>query len=109
MRFHLHNSEGTPVDPVPFVVVTLLAVPILIGWAPLYLLEWGVPPGPSVSISVILCVGTGCVAYYRYVLMARPRLRREVPIEYRVRRLLYGIAIGVLILLGLTAATVLTA
>lgn len=107
MRIRLHNHEGTPVDPVPFLVVSLLGIPILIGWGPVYLLELGVPLAPAVSISVVLAAAVTAAAYHRYVLTARPEVRREVPVALRVRRLLYAIAVGVVLLLGLTMIVVL--
>ena len=107
MRLQLHNHEGTPVDPVPFLVVSLLGIPILIGWGPLYLLEWGVPLAPAVAISIVLSAAVVVVAYYRFVLTVYPELRAEVPVELRIRRLLYSIAVGVVFMLGLTTLTVL--
>ena len=107
MRFRLRNHEGTPVDPVPFLIVSLLGIPIMIGWGPVYLLELGVPLGPAVSISVLLAVAVTAAAYHRYVLTACPEARREVPVAFRVRRLLYAIVVGVALLLGLTMILVL--
>lgn len=107
MRFRLRNHDGTPVDPVPFLVVSLLGIPITIGWGPVYLLELGVPLGPAVSISVLLAVAIAAAAYHRYVLNARPEVRREVPVAFRVRRLLYAIVVGVVLMLGLTMVLVL--
>ncbi|MFC4249658.1 hypothetical protein ACFOZ7_22445 [Natribaculum luteum] len=107
MRFRLRNDDGTAVDPVPFLVVSLLSIPILIGWGPPFLLEWGVPLAPAVAVSITLTAGVVVVAYYRYVLSAQPELRDEVPVALRVRRLLYAIFVGVVALLGLTGALVL--
>lgn len=106
MRTRPRNSEGTPVDPVPFLVVSLLAIPLLIGWGPVYLLEWGIPLGPAVSISVICSVAVVVGAYHRYVLTVRPEHREEVPAALRLRRLLYGITAGIALLAGLTVAVV---
>ncbi len=106
MSVRLRNDEGTPVDPVPFLVVSLLGVPLLIGWGPVYLLEWGVPLGPAVAISAIGSVGVAVGAYHRYVLTARPEHREEVPAALRLRRLLYGITAGIALLAGLTIAVV---
>lgn len=93
-------------DPVPFLVVSLLGVPVLIGWGPIYLLAWGVPLGPAVAVSIVLTAAVPIAAYHRYVLTARPDLRREVPVALRMRRLLYAIAVGIVLVLGLTAGVV---
>ncbi len=106
MAVQLHNEEGTPVDPVPFLVVSLLGIPFLLGWGPMYLVEWGVPIEPAIVISTICWVGLGVVAYHRYVLTARPNLRSEVPAALRIRRLLYSITIGIVSLAALTIAVV---
>lgn len=102
VRVRLRNSDGTPVDPVPFLVVSLLGITLLLGWGPPYLLEWGVPVGPSIAVSIILAAGVTIDAYRRYVLTARPGLRGEVPAAVRVRRFLYTSVAGVAILSGLT-------
>lgn len=105
-RVRLCNCDGTPVDPVPFFVVSLLGITLLIGWGPPYLLEWGVPVGPAVAVSIILATGVTIDAYRRYVLTARPEVRHEVPAALRVRRILYTSVVGVAILLGLTMGVV---
>lgn len=99
----LTNREGTPIDPVPFLVVALLAAMLLVGWGPLYLRAHGFGLTVSVAVSVVLTVLAWLVLYYRFVWTANPLIRQEVPAATRYLRLLYGIAAGVIILLGLTA------
>jgi hypothetical protein len=97
----LSNRDGSPVDPVPFVVVALLSGLILVSWGPLYLKEHGVSEGFAVGVSVALSVVAVGVSYHRYVWTADPQVRQEVPAVERYRRLVYGIAIGVVVLLAL--------
>lgn len=97
----LSNRDGSPIDPVPFVVVALLSGLILVSWGPLYLKEHGVAEGAAVGVSVALSVVAAGVSYHRYVWAANPRVREEIPAAERYRRLLYGIAISVVVLLAL--------
>ena len=99
----LTNRDGTPIDPVPFLVVALLAAMVLIAWGPLYLLAHGLALVPSVAISVSIAIAACLVLYYRFVWTANPLIREEVPAATRYLRFLYGIAAGVVLLLGLTA------
>lgn len=99
----LVNRDGSPVDPVPFVVVALLGAMVLIAWGPLYLKSHGLEESVAVSVSVVLATGAVCAAYYHYVWTANPDVREEVPAAVRYRRLLYAIAIGVIVVLVLVA------
>lgn len=99
----LKNSDGVPIDPVPFLVVALLAGMILIGFGPLYLMEFGLALEVAVASSVVLTLVAFAVAYYRFVWTTNPLVREEVPAADRYLRLVYGILIGVLVLLGLRA------
>lgn len=99
----LRNSDGSPVDPVPFLVVALLAAMLLIGWGPLYLMAHGIGQPLALGTSATLTVGTCGVLYYRFIWNYNPAIREEVPAATRYLRLLYGIVIGVLLLLALTA------
>jgi len=99
----LRNSEGTPVDPVPFLVAALLSVMILVAWGPLYLMAHGVGQTPAIVASVALTGVTCSVLYYRFVWTYNPTIREEVPVGTRYTRLLYGVVAGVLLLLFLSA------
>jgi len=99
----LRNSNGSPVDPVPFLVAALLATMILIGWGPLYLMAHGIGQPLALGTSATLSVGVCGLLYYRFVWSYNPAIREEVPAATRYLRLLYGIAIGVLVLLALIA------
>lgn len=97
----LRNREGTPIDPIPFLVVALLGVTVFMAWGPLYLKEHGVAEPAAVGCSGALAAGTVGVAYYQYVWNANPAIREEVPAGVRFRKLLYAILIGVVVLLAL--------
>lgn len=99
----LRNRDGTPVDPVPFVVVALLGVTVLVAWGPLYLKEHGVAEGTAVGCSGALAVGAVAAAYYQYVWTANPAIREEVPADVRFRKLLYATVIGTVVVLALLA------
>jgi len=99
----LRNRDGTPVDPVPCIVVTLLAAMVLIAWGPLYLMAHGLGQPLAVSVSAGLTLFCAGVAYYRFIWTRNPTIREEVPAATRYLRLLYGIGIGVVLLLALTA------
>lgn len=98
----LTNREGTPVDPVPFLVVALLSAMAAIAWGPVYLLGFGVTLTWAVVASVGLAAVCVIITYHRFVWLASPTRRREVPIYLQFRKFLYAIAIGVLLVFALT-------
>ena len=99
----LPNQRGTPVDPVPFLVVALLGVAVAYSYGPIYLTEMGLDLASALAASTAVAVAVTAAAYHRYVWTARPDLRGEVPVEARMRRLVYGVAIliAVIVLLSL--------
>lgn len=97
----LRNRDGTPIDPVPFLVVALLSIMILVGWGPLYLMAHGASLQLSVAISVVLACVAVCLSFYWFVWTTNPTVRQEVPAATRYLRLLYGLVIGILVLLAL--------
>ena len=97
----LRNSDGTPVDPVPFLVVALLGVMIAISLGPLYLKSHGVGEPTAVTASIGLAAATVGSSYYRYVWTANPVARRTVPAAVRFRKLVYGMVIAVVVVLAL--------
>ena len=98
----LTNREGTPVDPVPFLVIALLSATAAIAWGPVYLLGFDVALTRAVAASVGLAVACVIVTYHRFVWVASPTRRREVPLYVQFRKFLYAIAIGVLLVFALT-------
>lgn len=99
----LRNKRGTPVDPVPFVVVALLGVTTAYSYGPIYLTELGLDLSTAIGVSTGVAVAVTGGAFHRYVWAARPDLRDEVPVDARLRRLVYGVAIliAVIVLLSL--------
>ncbi|WP_276271179.1 hypothetical protein [Haloarcula litorea] len=92
----LHNREGTPVDPVPFLVVSALGFTVSFSFGPIYVMELGASLPLSLVVAGVVSVATAAAAYYRYVWTAHPTLRGEVPAEARMGRLLYGMVAGFL-------------
>jgi len=86
----LRNRHSRAVDPVPFAVVAALAGAATFSLGPGYLLTLGL----SLRAALVACAGatvlTTAVAYHRFVWTVRPELRSELPVELRLRRLLYG-------------------
>lgn len=99
----ISNREGSPIDPVPFIVVALLGVMVAIAWGPLYLKSHGVDESVAVAASVALAAVAVCASFYRYIWSANPNVRAEVPAAVRYRKLLYAIVIGVIVVLALVA------
>lgn len=99
MRFP--NRDGTPIDPVPFFVVALLAFTIAVAWGPVYLLELGVELRVAVGISFGLAGVSIAIAYHRMVWAANPTVREEVPARVRFRKFIYAILVGVVVVLVL--------
>jgi hypothetical protein len=96
------NSRGTPVDPVPFLVVTGFVFLVSFSYGPGYCLALGLR-GPVVFLpSCIAFVGLAVGAYHRLVWTHRPSLRGEIPPEQRLLRLFYAVLIGIALLTGLT-------
>lgn len=103
----LPNRDGIPVDPVPFLVVALLAITIFVTWGPVYLLGFDVDIRIAVAVSVALAIAAVVAAYYRLVWTANPTAREEVPAHVRFKKLLYVIVIGVIVVLALVSLQVL--
>ncbi|WP_267163989.1 hypothetical protein [Halovenus salina] len=85
----VQNSEGEPVDPVPFVVVTGMFFLVCYSFFPVYFLSLGVglPAGLALTTSIFLALAAG--AYNRLVRSFRPEVRREVPAEIRLQKIFY--------------------
>lgn len=94
----MRNKHGTPVDPVPFLVVVLGTLMVSYSYGPLYLMALGLGLGDSLlACGAVLVVATG-LAHHRLVWTARPDLRGEVPAAVRFKRLFYAVLIGVVAL-----------
>lgn len=98
----LQNKYGTPVDPVPFLVVALLGITVAYSYGPIYLTELGFELVPALGLSTAVAAAVTVAAYHRYVWTARPAHRTEVPVESRLRRLVYGVAIGIAVIVLLS-------
>lgn len=96
-----HNSEGTPVDPVPFLVVSALGFAIAFSMGPIYVMTLGASLPVGLAVAGGVTAVTAAVAYHRYVWTERPDMRREVPSAIRFRRLLYGLVGGFLAVVAL--------
>lgn len=83
------NDEGTPVDPVPFLVVAGLTFMLTLSLGPLYCMAYGVEFPAALLIPAGVFVGVTGFAYHRMVRLARPAHRAEVGAEGAFRRLLY--------------------
>lgn len=99
----LRNSEGEGIDPVPFLVVALLAGTAIFSFGPLYLREFGLSLAFSVALSSGLSVLAILVSYHQFVWTSNPLAREEVPAATRYLSLMYAIAALVILVLGLRA------
>ncbi|WP_049898628.1 hypothetical protein [Halococcus agarilyticus] len=95
------NRHGTPVDPVPFLVVASFAVLVSFSFGPIYCLALGLSLPVAIGVSTVVCSLAAGVAYHRLVWTTRPELRGEVPADQRLKRLLYAalVTIGMFVLL----------
>jgi hypothetical protein len=101
----LSNRDGTPVDPVPFVVVSGLACMLLLSLGPLYGQAFGFSLSSSLVVSIVISIGVTVASFYWQVWDTYPL--EETPVEIRFERLFYGaLAFGVIVV-ALTLAVVL--
>lgn len=97
MPCRLQNNEGTPVDPVPFLVVTGLAFMLTLSLGPLYCMAYGIDFPAAILIPSGVFVAVACFAYHRLIRLARPEHRSFVGAEGAFRRLLYvAVALGII-------------
>ena len=97
----MQNRNGTPVDPVPFLVVSALGFTVSFSFGPLYVMEFGASLPLALAVAAAATAATAVAAYYRYVWTERPTLRGEVPAQDRFQRLLYGMLGGFLLVAAL--------
>lgn len=100
--FELTNDQGKTVDPVPFLVVSLMSLLISYSYGPGYLMALGFTLGQALLICTVVFLAATAGAYHRYVRTERPDLRGEVPAHLRIRRLFLGALIAFFVL-GLLA------
>lgn len=97
------NSEGDPVDPVPFVVVTAMSFLVCYSFFPVYFISFGVrlPVAIALTTGIFLALAVG--AYSRLVRSVRPEIKQEVPAEVRLQKIFYYaiIVTGIFFLLTL--------
>lgn len=96
------NARGDRVDPVPFLVTSLLAAMIVFAFGPIYAMEYGIGLASGIAISTGLTTALVGAAYHRLVWRARPEMRGEIPPEVRIRQLFYGVIAGILLLSALS-------
>jgi len=92
----LRNRNGTPVDPVPFLVVSALGFTVSFSFGPIYAMELGASLSMALLAATVTTAAVAAVAYHRYIWTGRPDLRGEIPAEDRFQRLVYGIVAGFL-------------
>jgi len=97
----VQNRQGTPVDPVPFLVVTALGFTVSFSFVPAYAMELGASLSTALGVATAVTGVTAAVSYHRYVWTERPTLRGEVPAADRFQRLLYGVLAGFLVVAAL--------
>ncbi|MFC4359760.1 hypothetical protein ACFO0N_17585 [Halobium salinum] len=96
----LRNREGTPVDPVPFLVATTLAFLVSFSYGPVYFLTFGLGLAESIVLTGFAFAGCVYGAYRRFVWNALPELRAELDPGLRIRRMVYAaVALCLLLLL----------
>lgn len=99
----LRNKDGTPIDPVPFLVVVVLAALVSYSYGPIYLMELGLGLGDALLACGSVVAVTVGVAHHHLVWTARPDLRAEIPPGLRLKRFFYAMLVGAagLVLLAL--------
>jgi hypothetical protein len=95
------NRQGTPVDPVPFFVVTSMAFLLIFSFGPGYLLAVGFDLAVAILVSAGVFAAVTAGAYHQLVWTSRPDLRAEIPGTVRLQRLIYVALILGLLMVGL--------
>ena len=96
---HLRNRHGKSVDPVPFIVVASLAFMFVISLGPLYGTLFGLSIATGVVASLVVSIGCGCAAFYRFVWTFDPESSAEIPASARFANLGYAALAFFLVLL----------
>lgn len=98
---HLRNRHGTPVDPVPFVVVVGLTFMVLLSFGPLYGRELGLALETAIVLSAALFALAVMIAFYRQIWTFCPETTDSVPSAVRAERLFYLIPILTALIIAL--------
>ncbi len=94
----LTNRHGTPVDPVPFFVVTSLSFLVSFSYGPFYCIALGLSLSWGFVVSgAVFLLATGA-SYHQLVWATRPELQGEIPANQRLWRLFYAILVGIALL-----------
>ena len=101
------NRDGDPIDPVPYLVIVLLAFVVGYAWGPIYFQALGFSLTVSLAIISVAFLVLVVVGYHSAIWTADPDYRENVPAPIRMRRFLYAVMIGIvlLVLLGLPFVT----
>lgn len=91
----VHNRWGTPVDPVPFLVVVATAFATCYSFGTVYLLAFDLALPTALGATTVLFALAVAGAYHRLVWTYRPVSREEVPVGIRFQRIVLAAAIGV--------------
>lgn len=94
----LRNKDGSPVDPVPFLLVTVIGFTVSFSFGPPYFLALGVELPRALVICGVLVVVVGGIAYHRYVRTARSGSDVEISGQLRLERLFYAVLVGVFLI-----------
>lgn len=97
----LRNHEGTPVDPVPFLVVVGLTFMFVLSFGPLYGQALGAGLELSVGVSFALFLAVAIGSYYWQVWTVRPETVGVVPASVRAVRLFYLMLVLAVLMVGL--------
>jgi hypothetical protein len=89
----LQNRDGDAVDPVPFLVVTLLAFLLIYAFGPLYLQAFGVTVDQGLAVCTAIFLPMAAAAYYQFIWTHSPERQGIVPAGVRFGRLWYAILI----------------
>lgn len=98
----LRNRDGTPVDPVPFLVTTAAAFLVTYSFAPLYVLELGFREPAAVALTTVAFLALAAGSYHQLVWTVDPVAHEEVPASRRLLRLVYGVVAVALLMLALS-------
>ncbi|WP_158058580.1 hypothetical protein [Halorussus halophilus] len=99
----LRNRSGTPVDPVPFLVVEALVFLLCYSCGPIYLLTFGVELPGALAVTTVVFLGATAGAYHTFVWTVKPELKGEVPATLRLRKIILAVLVvgGIVTLLSL--------
>jgi len=97
----LRNRDGSPVDPVPFLVLAAMAFAVAYSFGPIYFDALGVDLVPALALSTAAFLGLTALAFHRLVWAFDPLAREEVPPGVRFRRLLLAAVVAALALVAL--------